>query len=225
MLNSIELPKELLINSNKVKNAGHEKTGELIFEVIKKRLNLQSFSDIDVLDVGCGTRFTMTLINKRIPIKSYTGLEINKKIVDFFQENVTPFDDRFEYHHWDVYNDMYNTQGQSMQSYTDLPVEKKFDVIWLFSVFTHLNPDDAKTLLTLMRKRIRPNGKLFFTTHTNDHIEQFEDKIEEKPLLRAFFNKEYLQSLIQEAGWKVDSFNPKDGDHYVKSHFVCSPID
>ena len=51
----------------------------------------------------------------------------------------------------------------------------------------------------------------------------FEDKIEDKPLLRAFYNPDYMQSLIETAGWRMDSFHDKQGDSFVKSHFVCSP--
>jgi hypothetical protein len=74
-----------------------------------------------------------------------------------------------------------------------------------------------------MRKKIRPRGRLFFTAHTNKAIKTFEDKIADKPLLRAFYHPDYMRSLIEAAGWKVDSFHDKQGDSFVKSHFVCSP--
>ncbi len=224
MKQHLVLPKHLQINSPKVKKAGYENSGEKIMELVKQRLGWETYADKDILDVGCGSRFTLTLINRQIPIKSYTGIEINKEIIDFFKREVEAEDARFHYAHWNVHNDMYNPDGIPMTQFVDLPVSGTYDLIWLFSVFTHLNPDDALALLKLMRKKIRPQGKLFFTSHTNNVIKSFEDKIEDKPLLRAFYNPDYLALLIQQAGWKVNSFHDKQGDSFVKSHFVCSPI-
>lgn len=222
MKTHLELPKHLQINSPKVKRAGYEESAEKIFGLVLDRLGWRSFADKDILDVGCGSRFTLAIINRQVPIKSYTGIEINKQIVDFFKHEVEAEDSRFHYAHWNVHNDMYNTDGIPMTQFTELPVPGDFDLIWLFSVFTHLNPDDALALLKLMRAKIRPQGKLFFTTHTNRNIKNFEDKIEDKPLLRAFYHPDYLASLVQQAGWQVDSFHDKQGDSFVKSHFVCS---
>lgn len=223
MKTQLVLPKHLQINSPKVKKAGYENSAEKIFTLVQQRLGWSGFADKDILDVGCGSRFTLAIINRQIPVKSYTGIEINQQIVDFFKQEVEPADARFRYAHWNVHNDMYNTDGIPMTQFVELPVAGDFDLIWLFSVFTHLNPDDALALLKLMRRKIRPEGRLFFTTHTRDDITTFEDKIEDKPLLRAFYNKDYLASLIVQAGWRVESFHAKQGDSFVKSHFVCSP--
>ena len=224
MKERLALPKHLQINSPKVKKAGYENSAEKIFELVQQRLGWSSFADKDILDVGCGSRFTLTFINRQVPVKSYTGIEINKQIVDFFKQEVEPADARFHYAHWNVHNDMYNTAGIPMTEFAELPVAGDFDLIWLFSVFTHLNPDDALALLKLMRKKIRPQGRLFFTTHTNKAIKTFEDKIEDKPLLRAFYHPDYMQSLVEAAQWRVESFHDKQGDSFVKSHFVCSPV-
>jgi len=224
MKTQLVLPKHLQINSPKVKKAGYENSGEKIMDLVKQRLGWDTYADKDILDVGCGSRFTLTLINRQIPIKSYTGIEINKQIIDFFKQEVEAEDPRFHYAHWNVHNDMYNPGGIPMTEFIELPVAGDFDLIWLFSVFTHLNPDDSLALLKLMRKKIRSQGKLFFTSHTNRAIKTFEDKIEDKPLLRAFYNPDYLRSLIDDAGWKLDSFHDKQGDSFVKSHFICSPV-
>jgi SAM-dependent methyltransferase len=223
MKTQLVLPKHLQINSPKVKKAGYENSAEKIFALVQQRLGWDSFADKDILDVGCGSRFTLAIINRQIPVQSYTGIEINQQIVDFFQQEVAAEDPRFHYAHWNVHNDMYNPDGISMTQFTELPVPGDFDLIWLFSVFTHLNPEDALALLVLMRRKIRPTGRLFFTTHTRTNIDTFEDRIEDKPLLRAFYNPDYLASLVVQAGWKVESFHDKQGDSFVKSHFVCSP--
>ena len=49
----------------------------------------------------------------------------------------------------------------AMAEDTDLGVgDRTFDVITLFSVFTHLAPHDYKTMLRLLRPYVRPGGRL-----------------------------------------------------------------
>jgi SAM-dependent methyltransferase len=53
-----------------------------------------------------------------------------------------------------------------------LPIDgRTFDVICLFSVFTHLAPHDYRTLLRLLRRYIKPDGRLFFTSYINELTE------------------------------------------------------
>jgi len=48
---------------------------------------------------------------------------------------------------------------------------RRFDLICLFSVFTHLAPDDYVAMLRLLRRFIRPDGRLFFTLFLNEESE------------------------------------------------------
>ncbi len=41
--------------------------------LVVERLGLRDLSESDVLDVGCGVRFTQAIINRDISINSYTG--------------------------------------------------------------------------------------------------------------------------------------------------------
>ena len=223
MLDFIELPKKLRINSPKVREAGLEETGETIMRLVQERLGLEDFSNTDILDVGCGSRFTLTFINRKLPLKSYTGIEINREIVDFFKQEVEPADSRFHFQQWNVHNDMYNKEGVPMQDFEELPVDGDFDLIWLFSVFTHLNPDDSLQLLKLMRKKIRPEGNLFFTSHTKHDVDRFEDRAPGGVLLRAFYHPDFMKELLKDAGWELKSFHEKDTSRFVRSQFIAGP--
>ena len=68
-----------------------------------------------------------------------------------------------------------------MTESTDLAVgTQTFDVIWLFSVFTHLNPQDYRVMLKLLRRHACPDGKLFFTVFIDELTEGgfgFSDKL------------------------------------------------
>ena len=64
---------------------------------------------------------------------------------------------------------MYNQDGETLTAETRLPMgEEKFDLISLFSVFTHLSPHDYVAMLKLLRSYVKPDGRLFFTLFVNE---------------------------------------------------------
>jgi SAM-dependent methyltransferase len=133
-------------------------------------LGLADLSNHDVLDVGCGTRFTQAFLDQGLPIKSYVGVDVYREMIEFLRANVT--DSRFRYRHIDVRNERYNPGAPPMTEQTDLGLgEQTFDIIWLFSVFTHLAPHDYTTMLRLLRRYIRPDGHLVYTLFIDELTE------------------------------------------------------
>jgi SAM-dependent methyltransferase len=232
MVTSLQIPEELHRNHPSITAAGYDYTGEALINLALLRVGLTSLENTDVLDVGCGVRFTATIINRNIPIKSYTGVEVHKPIVDFLNEKVALHDKRFRFVHWNVHNEMYNPDGIELSTLDKLPFPDTFDLIWLFSVFTHLNPVDSRSLLKILRRHIRQNGKLLFSAFIDETIEGFEDRVQENPLLNAYYGRTLMELLIKQGGWNIDGFFNKDslsiassGErvYYIQHHFVCSP--
>jgi SAM-dependent methyltransferase len=130
-------------------------------------LGLADLSGTELLDVGCGTKFSEAFLNHDIPVKHYVGVDVYGKMIEFLQREVD--DPRFEYVHFDVRNELYNPEAPPMTAASDLGVgPRRFDLIWLFSVFTHLNPDDSRSMLHLLRRHVRDAGALFFTAFLNE---------------------------------------------------------
>lgn len=223
ILRELAVPADLNRNSRLVFEAGYENTGEILINLAMESSGLNSLENLDVLDVGCGTRFTRTMINRKIPIRTYTGIEVNQRIIDFLKSNVENHDDRFRFFHWNVQNARYNPEGVPLTDDMSMPIEDSFDFIWLFSVFTHLNPDDSSALLKILRRHIRPSGRLFFTAFIGEEISGFEDRIEDKPLLQAYYGKNFILSLIRDSGWEVLSINAPDPEKFIQNYLVCSP--
>jgi len=222
-MDHLEVPENLQRNSHEVRDAGFENTAQTLIDLAKKATGFDCLENIDILDVGCGVRFTMTIINRSIPIRSYTGLEVDQALVDFLQSQVEPYDDRFCFERWNAHNEMYNKNGVKMQPSDLLPFTKPFDLIWLFSVFTHLCPDDAAVLLALLRKHVKPNGKLLFSTFIDDDLEGFDDRVPDSPLLNAYYGRKYMEKIVIGNGWKIDSFNDKELHNWIQHYIVCSP--
>lgn len=198
---------------------GYEETGVTLINLVIQVLSLTNLEASDILDVGCGVRFTQAIINCNIPIKSYTGVDIDENMINYLKSNID--DKRFKFEYWHVYNEMYNPEGRKITKETLLPVRGKFDVIWLFSVFTHMNPPDADALLGILRSYIQPNGYLFFSAFIDNHIRDFQDKVENKPLLNAYYNESFMRQLIEQNSWRVEQ--SKDPSLYVQHYFVCTP--
>ncbi len=124
----------------------------------------------EVLDFGCGVRFTQAFLNRAVPVRRYVGVDVSHAVVEFLRSNVS--DPRFEFFHLDAQNDLYNPTGQPLSEMTVPEIEgQRFDLVCLFSVFTHLAPDDYRAMLRLLRRFVRPEGRLFFTLFINEETE------------------------------------------------------
>ena len=217
------VPEELQRNTEKVAEEGYETSGQRLMFLARDRTGLTDFSRSDILDIGCGVRFTVTIINRELPVKSYTGIEVHKPIVDFLSKEVD--DTRFAFHHWDVHNKLYNENGNSMSSFDELPVYGQYYAqIWLFSVFTHQSPGDTLSMLNLTRKHIRDNGKMVFTCFINEELETFED--EHGDLIHAHYGEKFFHSMIKNSGWSIDKWwwaEFRENNPYGRM-YVCSPV-
>lgn len=215
------IPEELQRNAPDVHASGPENTGSTLIKLVVERLGLKDLSESDVLDIGCGVRFTQAIINRDIPIKSYTGVDVHRPLIEYLQREVD--DPRFSFSHWDAQNAKYNPEGVKITPESRLPVEGTFDVIWLFSVFTHLDSSDANALLAILRRHIRPGGALFFSAFLDDTIDSFEDRLPDYPLSHPCYAERYLRELVVANGWSVASVSPPSSEHFIQHYLVCRP--
>lgn len=222
MIRSLIIPEELHRNAPDVHASGPENTGSILMKLVVERLGLRDLSGSDVLDVGCGVRFAQAIINRDIPIQSYTGVDVHLPLIEHLRREVD--DPRFSFSHWDARNAMYNPAGMKITPESLLPVEGTFDVIWLFSVFTHLEPSDANALLAILRRHVRPGGALFFSAFLGeDDTIDFEDRLPAYPLSYACYSERYLRELVMANGWSVSSVSPPSREHFIQHHLVCHP--
>jgi SAM-dependent methyltransferase len=175
-----------------------------LIDHMSRHLGVADLGELDVLDFGCGVRFTEAFINRRVPIKHYVGVDVFPPVVDFLQNNVT--DPRFEYFRLDAHNDLYNPTGKPMSELTVPEIEGRgFDLICLFSVFTHLAPHDYVSMLKLLRRYVKPDGRLFFTLFINEETvggQGYIDRITEmdKPQLAS------TKALVRPSTGEVPDF-------------------
>lgn len=219
----IEIPLQFHRNSQNVLALGVENTGAAIIRRGNELLGRPDLSGLDVLDIGCGVRFTQTIINLDLPVGSYTGIDIDEPLIRYLADNVS--DARFSFHRWNAHNAMYNPAGEKLGRKSELPFSPKckFDVIWMYSVITHNCPEDTEYLLHMARKCVRADGGLLFSAFVDNAIETFEDKVKDHPLLNAYYNEGFLRKIAARAGWRVESIYDKWADSVSQDLFLCRP--
>ena len=138
-----------------------------IIALVCRNLGIDNLAESRILDMGCGYRMAKSIIEQDILIKEYVGLDVFRDMIEFLREEVN--DPRFNFHSLDIHNEMYNPQGKPLAELGALPISKEsFDIIWLFSVFTHLAPHDYSEMLKLLRPYVRPEGRLVFSLFVNE---------------------------------------------------------
>jgi SAM-dependent methyltransferase len=177
-----------------------------------EHVGVRDLGGMDVLDVGCGVRFTQAFLNRSLPVGGYVGVDVSSEVIAFLRSHVT--DDRFDYFHLDARNDLYNPAGQPLREMTIPELEgRQFDLICLFSVFTHLAPDDYAAMLRLVRRFIRPDGCLFFTLFINEETEGGHGYVDQ--LSRAMAASDDLrvrEALVPPAGVRTEPPDFEDAD-------------
>lgn len=117
-----------------------------------------------VMDVGCGFgRVAIHLLRVLAPESSYLGFDVVPGEIEWCRANITPRNKRFVFEHLDVRNKSYNPAGTLRAEDIRFPVrgDAQFDVIFLFSVFTHMLPEFIAAYLAETYKYLVPGGRLF----------------------------------------------------------------
>lgn len=218
------VPPELNRNAKNVRKRGAAaETGLMLINYMSERIGIDSLANQDVLDLGCGTRFSESFINLDAPIGSYTGIDVEKKVIDFLKENVS--DPRFSYHHFDMANTLYNPLGSlsELSSPTTLGTST-FDIACMFSVITHQNPDEATVTFKFLHDHIRANGYLFFSAFIRDDNLGYTELNPRRPGVQSSYSRRYMTEILTKTGWAVASVvEAKPDDIPIQTSFLCRP--
>jgi SAM-dependent methyltransferase len=142
-------------------------SARFLLDLMARTVGRADLRGVDVLDVGCGTKLVKVLLDEQRPIGRYVGVDVSRDVIDWLHDAID--DNRFEFHQLVARNDLYNPNGAPMREISRLPFpDRTFDLISLFSVFTHLDPDDAAAMLNLLRHYAAPSTKLLFSLHVRD---------------------------------------------------------
>jgi SAM-dependent methyltransferase len=170
--------------------------------------------DSRLLDVGCGPgRLAIGILRRVGEIAAYRGVDVDPAAVRWCERHIAREHPSFRFQLLDVANPRYNPGGQADAAAVRLPFDDaSFDLIYLYSVFSHMLADDVRAYLREFRRVLVPGGKAFATAF----IEEGVPPVQENPpnYLRPWsgplhcvrYDRAFFDSLAEEAGLHVERF-------------------
>jgi SAM-dependent methyltransferase len=117
-----------------------------------------------VLDVGCGTgRVAAPLLDHLGPEGSYEGFDRDPSRIDWCNEHIAALHPNFRFQTVSVFNSR-RQKGDLPAGHVSFPyADAEFDLVFLFSVFTHMLPDGVERYLAEIGRVLKPGGRSVIT--------------------------------------------------------------
>lgn len=124
-------------------------------------------SDSSVLDIGCGCGKTARHLVSDRGVARYVGFDVLKLSIDWSNRFLTPASQgRFEFHHANLKNEMYNPHGAFSAGEYRFPAgDATVDVAFAASLFTHLLESDCQHYLHETARVLKPGGLAIISVH------------------------------------------------------------
>jgi len=170
-----------------------------------------------VLDVGCGPGRLPIGIIQVVGEIDYTGVDVDRDSIRWCRKHIAEKHPSFKFQHLNVENERYNPHGTPLDENFrfDFP-DNRFDVIYLYSVFSHTHEKDLRIYLADFRRILKKDGKVFFTTFVEENVpdvsinpENYIFKKYSGALHVVRYDKKYLFALLKELGFSVSRFTHK----------------
>jgi SAM-dependent methyltransferase len=167
-----------------------------------------------ILDVGCGLGRLATGLIRVVGEMPYLGVDVEKKSIHWCQRNFQKFHPGYRFEHLNLRNDRYNKNGVCLDKYFRFsPAAGGVDVVYLFSVFSHMTLEDLKLYLTEFSRVLAEGGGLFFTTFVEDGVPPVTLNPAgyrftcSGPLHVVRYEREYLFDLLKSHGFALQAFS------------------
>ena len=169
-----------------------------------------------VLDVGCGQGRLPIGIIHAIGKIDYLGVDVDTRMIDWCKQSIERNYPSFKFEHLNFYNERYNPNGVKISNFSiaiKLKFAKRFDIIYLCSVFTHMTEEDMRIYLRDFSRILKKQGKIFFTAFVEDDVPDISINPENYcmkcsgALHIVRYRKDYLFNIIKEYGYSITDFS------------------
>ncbi len=118
-----------------------------------------------MLDVGCGIGRTAIPLTAVLSEEgAYEGFDITTAAIEWCSAEISSRYSNFRFRHIDLFNEAYNPSGTIKGSELTFPYEdERFDLVFLYSVFTHLLPEDLEHYLAEVSRVLKTGGRMLAT--------------------------------------------------------------
>lgn len=194
--------------------------GKHLFSLLKQYAFLQP--DHSVLDIGCGIgRVAVPLTQYLSQSGKYEGFDVVKKGIVWCQEHIAKDFSNFKFQYIPLNNDLYHLTDKKAENFRFPYEDNSFDTIFLFSVFTHMQPLEIQNYLKEIYRVLKPNGKCLSTFFLyDDHLEveiskksrsfsfpfdkgNYRLMNEKVPSANIAFSESYINQMIEAGNLKI----------------------
>jgi len=158
-------------------------------------------------------RLPIGILNQIGDIKKYYGIDVSARALEWFQHYINHRHPTFQFKHIDIESQRYNPHGKKIDNKFSLPFnDREFDILYLYSVFSHMTIEDIKFYLNEFRRLIEPSGKIFLTAFIEENVPDMEINPPDYkmtwsgPLHCVRYNKEFFESILKNYNFKIDNF-------------------
>ena len=117
-----------------------------------------------VLDVGSGLgRSAVALTNYLNEKGKYCGFDVVKTGVEWCTKKITTQYPNFKFTYVDLKNDLYKSSGDEAANFIFPYNNNEFDLVFLMSVFTHMELNEIDHYLGEIKRVLKPGGKCLAT--------------------------------------------------------------
>lgn len=151
--------------------------GEYQLELLKEKTHLKP--NDKVLDIGSGIGRTAIALTQFLKQGgTYDGFDVVKKGVDWCTERIQSPTVPFTFKYIPLYNDLYNESGSEARSFVFPYKENSFNVVFSFSVFTHMRIEEIENYFREIKRVLNDTGICFstFFTYTDNTELQISQK-------------------------------------------------
>ncbi|HEX8276672.1 MAG TPA: methyltransferase domain-containing protein [Longimicrobiaceae bacterium] len=167
-----------------------------------------------VLDVGCGPgRLAIGILDRVGRVAEYRGIDVHRPSIEWCDRHLGRSDPPFRFQLVDVRNARYNPEGADLASTIRLPVaDGRFDIAYLYSVFSHMLPPDVRGYLREIHRLLAPGGILFFTAFVEEGVPDVSENPDGYvqswlgPLHCVRYQRGYLEGMLGDAGFETVRF-------------------
>jgi SAM-dependent methyltransferase len=181
-------------------------------DALKLRTAFGLEASSSILDVGCGVgRLPIGLLAELGELGDYTGADVDDTSVHWCRTHIEAHHPNARFVRLDVANARYNRRGQPIDGSFRLPWDDgRFDVIFLYSVFSHMESEDVRAYLGEFRRLLRPDGGVFLTAFVEAGVPDIEVNPAgygplqwRGPLHCVRYSVAFLERMMSEAGFAI----------------------
>jgi len=116
----------------------------------------------NVVEIGCGVgRDAIALLRGAPQLETYLGIDVMAASIDWARGNISPRAPGYDFVHFDVADRQHNPAGSGCMTDYRIPrPAHSQDLVFLFSVFTHMFPADVALYLQEFSRILRSGGRV-----------------------------------------------------------------